>query len=77
MSVIISMLAWLLLRRQTYGRYLDQASTGKKKSGRLPETTTPAAAGLMSALNEDTREQHTQRDRPPVPENMGHKSGGT
>jgi Mg2+ and Co2+ transporter CorA len=77
MSVIISMLAWLLLRRQTYGRYLDQASTGKKKPGRLPETSTPAAAGLMSALNEDTREQHTQRDRPPVPENMGHKSGGT
>lgn len=39
LSVILSMLAWLLLRRQTYGRYADQASTGKKKPGRLPETT--------------------------------------
>ena len=77
LSVIISMLAWLLLRRQTYGRYPDQASTGKKKPGRLPETTTPAAAGLMSALNEDTREQSTQCDRPPDTEDMGHKSGGT
>ena len=37
LSIIISMLAWLLLRRQTYGRYPGQAHTGKKKPGRLPE----------------------------------------
>jgi zinc transporter len=37
LSVILSMLAWLLLHRQTYGRYPDQASTGKKKPGRLPK----------------------------------------
>jgi len=77
LSVILSMLAWLLLRRQTYGRYADQASTGKKKPGRLPGTTTPAAAGVVSALNEDTREQSTQCDRPPDTEDMGHQSGGT
>jgi len=65
LSVIISMLVWLLLRHQMYGRYTDQASTGNEKSGRLPETTTPAAAGRMSALNEDTRGQSTQRDRSP------------
>jgi Na+/melibiose symporter-like transporter len=77
LSVILSMLAWLLLRRQTHDRYSDQASTGKKKPGRLPETTTPAAAGMVSALNEDTREQRTQCDHPPDTEDMGHKSGGT
>ena len=33
MSAIISLLAWLLLRRQMYDRYLDQASTDKKKPG--------------------------------------------
>jgi zinc transporter len=77
LSVIISMLAWLLLRRQTHDRYPYQASTGKKKPGRLPDTTTPSAAGMMSALNEDTREQSTQCDHPPDTEDMGHKSGGT
>jgi zinc transporter len=77
LSVIISMLAWLLLRRQTFDRYADQASTGKKKPGRLPQTTTAAAAGMMSARNEDTREQGMQCDHPPDTEDMGHKSGGT
>jgi hypothetical protein len=48
------MLAWLLLRRQTYGHYQDQASASKKKTGRLPETTTPDIIGLMPALKEDT-----------------------
>ena len=70
------LMAWLLLRRQTYDRYPEQASTGKKKPGRLPDTTTPSAAGIMSARNEDTREQSTQCDHPPDTEDMGHKSGG-
>jgi zinc transporter len=65
LSVIISMLAWQLLRRQTYDRYPDQASTGKKKPGRLPDTTTSSAAGMMSAHNEDTCKQSTQCDHPP------------
>ncbi|WP_291994617.1 CorA family divalent cation transporter [Candidatus Accumulibacter sp. ACC003] len=46
LSVIMSMLAWLLLRRQTYGRYPGQASTGKKKPGRPAETTPPDTEGM-------------------------------
>ena len=65
LSVIISMPAWPLLRRQTYVRYPGQASTGKKQPRRLPQTTAPAAAGMVSARTEDRREQGTQCDRPP------------
>jgi len=34
LSVIISMLAWLLLRRQMHDRHLEKASTDKKEPGR-------------------------------------------
>jgi zinc transporter len=77
LSAIISMLAWLLLRRQTYGRYEDHASTGKKNPVRVPGTTTPAAARVMSAINDDTREQSAHSDRPPDTEATGPGSGGT
>ena len=70
LSVIISLLAWLLLRRQTYDRYLDRASTDKNKPGRLSEALTPGAAGLVFALKEDAREQSKPSDRLPDTEGM-------
>jgi len=71
------MLAWLLPRRRTEGRFPDQASTRKKIPGQLPETTAPAAAGMLSAIGEVTREQSTRCDRSPDTEEMRRGSGGT
>jgi Mg2+ and Co2+ transporter CorA len=75
LSIFISMLVWLLLRRQTFSHYPDQAGTANKKSLRLPETTAPAAAGMISAADEDTREQSTQSDLPPDTEDRAHRPG--
>jgi zinc transporter len=75
LSIFISMLVWLLLRRQTFSHYPDQAGTGRKNPARLPQTTTPAAAGMMSAPDEDTREQSTQCERPPDTEDTAHRPG--
>lgn len=46
LSVMMSVLPWLVLRRQTHGRYPNQASTGKKKPGRPAETTPPDNEGM-------------------------------
>jgi len=50
LSVIISLLAWLLLRRRMQDHYHDQASTGKGKPRRLAETSIPNGAGLTAAF---------------------------
>ena len=72
LSVIISLLAWLLLRRQVYDRYLDKAGTDKKKPGRLPETSLSDGAGLTSASKESRRE-HDKRCDPPPDTEGGHQ----
>jgi zinc transporter len=78
LSFIISLLAWLLLRRQVYDRYLDKASTVKKKPGRLPETSLSDGAGLTSASKESRREHSKRCDPPPDTEGgLQDKSAGT
>jgi hypothetical protein len=56
LSIIISLLALRLLRRKVYDRYLDKASTDKKKPGRLSETSLSDAAGLTTAFKGSGRE---------------------
>jgi len=75
LSVIVSMLVWLLLRRQTFGRYPDQSGSGNNRPGLLPKMTAPAAAAEKPA-NEDTRAQGAPGDRPPASEDTGQKPGG-
>jgi Mg2+ and Co2+ transporter CorA len=77
LSILISILVWLFLRRKTLGRYPDQAGTGKNKPPRFSGTTASPAAGMTSALSDNTRELGTQCDRSIDAQNTGHKPGGT
>jgi len=65
LSVIISMLAWFLLRRQMYDRYLDRTDMDTKKPGRLPETSLSDGVGATSAIKESRREHEKRCDPPP------------
>lgn len=74
LSVIISLLAWLLLRR----RMQDQASTGTGKPWQLAETSIPNGTGLTAAFAPGKGEASKHFDRQPATEGgRQDKSEGT
>jgi zinc transporter len=78
LSIIISVVAWRWLRRQTYDRYLPQASIGKKEPARLAETHSIDDAGLTPAFKEVNGGRSKHFD--PLPDTEGgrqDKSDGT
>jgi zinc transporter len=78
LSVIISLLAWILLRRRMQDHYQDQASTGKGKPRRRAETSIPNNAGLTAAFAQETGEPSKHFDRLPATEGgRPDKSEGT
>jgi zinc transporter len=68
LSLVISLLAWLVLRLRMQDRYQDQASSAKKKPRRLSETLVAAGSGSMSALEEGSGEPSKQCDALPASE---------
>jgi hypothetical protein len=49
----------------SYAAHKNEKVPTTRDPGRLPETTTPDAMGLMSALEEDTRVHSEPFDTPP------------
>jgi hypothetical protein len=57
LSILIAVVAWSWLRRQTYDRYLPQASAGKKGPEQLAETHCVAGADLTGAYKDEQAER--------------------
>jgi hypothetical protein len=75
LSLIVSLLAWVVLRLRMQDQYQGPASTGKEKPGRLPEALS-TASGSASVLEEGSRAPGNQYDALPASEERRQDSPG-